>query len=383
MDEAEQISSNLGNPFSKINRIHNDAAEWMKTHHDLLQRCGIGTLANNSSSEKKCPVSIDEVNGATESASKDLSVDLDEAKELEKMAAQSQDWFDQALKFAPKRNKRVVSSKKPCDGKCTMDKVVSLIETSSTIPMDTSEDVERLQLLLSEVQSWRLQAQRELKEITDTVNTLVGERVRFYGKSNEFLKDQAESMEVETEADISIHVDEKKDPTESHDKLPTFKRKGIDIYKMVDGLARSSDSVQIMTFEEEVAVQLSGTLKWCKKASEIIDSHEDIFTDKRWKRDLDALIKDSSSMELSYQTVTVPLPDDGSEEKHIFDMLKKSIGILISDDLSRLEILRAKRDNYYVWCKKATDSYIESDKRVPLKELTALSEECKIYPPSK
>ena len=350
----------------------------METHRDLLQRCGINAGTPNDS-ELKYPVSIDEVNDAIKSAARDLAVDLDEAKKLEDMAAQSQTWFDQALIFAPKRNKRTVGNNKICAERCTMDKVVSLIESSTTIPMDTSEDVERLQLLLSDVQSWRLQARQNIIDISQTIDILAEERIRFYGKSNEFLKDQAEPMELETGGTMIPNDDEKK----GEDTPLAVKGNGIDVYKMVEALVKSIDSVDILTFEEEIAKQVETIMKWCKKASGIIDAHENIYTDKRWKRDLNALIKDSSAINLSYVNCTTPLPNDDSESKIIFDALKNSIGALQSDDLSRLDILRVKRDGYYAWCKKANDSYIESDKRVPLEKIAALAEECKIYPSSK
>jgi|AntRauTorckE5430_2_1112549.scaffolds.fasta_scaffold00595_4 hypothetical protein len=345
----------------------------MKTHRDLLQRCGIN-VDTPTINGIKYPVSIDEVNNAIESASKDLAIDLDEAKKLEDMAAQSQNWFDQALKFAPKGNKRVVGSQNNHSEKCTMDQVVSLIESSSTIPMDTSEDVERLQLLLSNVQSWRLLAQANISAISQTIDNLADERIQFYGKSNEFLKDQTEPMESE-----NASTDEKK----AEDTPLAVKRNGIDVYRMVEALVKSVDSVDILTFEEEVAKQLDTIMKWCKKASGIIDAHEDIFTDKRWKRDLNTLIKDSSTVDLSYVKFATSPPDDGSKERIIFEKLRKSTGALSSDDLSRLDILRVKRDGFYAWCKKANETYIESDKRVPLEKIAALAEECKIYPPSK
>ena len=171
----------------------------MDTNLILLQRCGVefGGKADTTSMN---PVSIDEVNSAIESAAKELAVDLDEVKVLKEMADQSQDWFDQALKFAPKRNKRVVGSKKDTVKKCTLDTVISLIESASSIPMDTTADVGRLQLLLSDVQSWRLESQMKIKDIASVINSLVHERNKFYGEPGKFLdEDSFEPMDVDEE----------------------------------------------------------------------------------------------------------------------------------------------------------------------------------------
>lgn len=405
MEEAEQIPTNLGNPFIKVNRIHGDAKSWMEQNKDLLQRCGI-QLGIPAEVGSKKPVSIDEVNGAIESAAKELSVDLDEIKKLKEMAAQSQDWFDLALEYAPKRNKRIVGSKKDTQEKCTMQKVISLIESASNIPMDTSEDVERLGLLLSDVQSWRLEAQVKLKEVAATLIVLGDERVENYGKPDQFLEASVhDSMDVEDEKDDAIdgtrndmNAETKDDDATSNistavkanaqdvpqDASDSNKSEnGADVYKMVENLAKSFGSVSILTLEEEIIKHLEVMMRWCKKGAGIIDSHEDVFTGKRSKKDLDALINESAKLYLDGAIFSLPLPEDGSEEKAILSALEKSVADFISDDMKRLQILQTQRDNYYSWCQKANEAYVESDKRVPVETLQSLAEECSIYPSSK
>lgn len=393
MEEAEQLPTNLGNPFIKINRIHNEAEDWMETNQILLQRCGVdfGEKADTSSMK---PVSIDEVNNAIDTAAKELSVDLDEVKLLNKMAEQSQGWFDQALTFAPKRNKRIVGSNKDKVEKCALEKVVSLIESASSIPMDTTEDVERLRRLLSEVQSWRLDSQMKIKDIASTIKVLIHERYQFYGKPDKFLEVASpEPMDVESPSkdDSSVKNDQSwADPVEQPSlnangmsNSSPDKRNGNDVYKMVETLSKSADSVYILTLEEQIAKQLESIMKWCKKIAPIIDSHQNVFVEKRWKKDLDVMIRDGSEMNLSNDKFTVPIPSDGTEENAILEMVTKSIVELVSGDMTRLTNLRHKRDEYYLWCKNATEAYIESDKRVPFETLVGLAAECSIYPPSK
>jgi len=363
----------------------------METNRILLQRCGV-EFGQKSDAKKMKPVSIDEVNSAIESAAKELAVDLDEVTVLKKMAEQSQDWFDQALKFAPKRNKRVVGSKRESIEKCTMDAVISLIESASNIPMDTSSDVGRLRLLLSDVQSWRLESQIMVRDIASAIRSLVKERNDFYGEPRSFLEEEAaEPMDLDEENVVSkessspygVSNDSAPSPSASGNALSSSKADNIgnDVYKMVQNLHKSTDALHILTFEEEIVKRLDVIMKWCKKVSFIVDSYEDVFVDKRWKHDLDTLITETSDMNLDHEKFTVPMPDDGEENK-IFNEVSKSVFELISAESARLSRLQAKRDEYYSWCKKATDSYIESDRRVPHETLLDLAKECSIYPPS-
>jgi hypothetical protein len=358
----------------------------MESNKVLLQRCGV-EFGDKVDILSMAPVTIDEVNQSIESAAKELAVDLDEVQVLKTMAEQSQGWFDQALKFAPKRNKRVVGNKKETIEKCTMDDVVSLIERASSIPMDTSADIGRLRLLLSDVQAWRLESQMKIKDISSGIKFLVKQRNEFYGEPNQFLNElSSEAMDVDGKDEIIAVKSESFSSTDASGVALTKtleKSRGGDVYKMIENLSQSTDSSHILTFEEEIVKQLEIIMKWCKKSSLIIDSHENVFIEKRWEKDLDALISEGSERYLDDHKFTGPLPLEGSEEKIILAEAKKNIFDLVSGDTIRLSRLQTKRDEFYAWCKKATDTYIESDRRVPHETLLSLAKECSIYPKSK
>ena len=80
------------------------------------------------------------------------------------------------------------------------------------------------------------------------------------------------------------------------------------------------------------------------------------------------------------------VPESSDSEVEEIKMLQETqngIACITKEEISRLEILRVKCDEYYKWCEKVSESYIESDKRVPLEVLTNLAQECEVYPSSK
>ena len=149
----------------------------------LLNRCGIEIQKPTNAPIRS--LTLDEVNIAIESAAKDLPIDLEEVKQLSKIAKDAQSWFDQALRFAPKRK---VRGNKNLEEKHSIDQIVTLIDEASNVPMDTLVDVERLKMQLSDTTSWRLDTQVKIREIIDLFAALKQERMKYYGLSEDFIK---------------------------------------------------------------------------------------------------------------------------------------------------------------------------------------------------
>ena len=396
VNEAKGIPVNLGNSSIKINRMYAEAKTWFDEYKPLLVKCGIQLekVVNESDCSQQ-KVSIDEVNKAIEVATNDVTTDLEEVKQLEVLVSQSQDWFDSALEFAPKRNKRTVRSKKDLQNKHSIQQVVSLIDRAGTIPMDTSKDLERLRMLLSDVKSWRLQAQVKLREITAAFGSLREVRIRYYGSPDRFLEAAIEKeheqvhIEEETEAvDNDIESlcanGNQSDSEESSIRSPSksnFTNGGNNVYKIVSNLVKSAEVMSIYSFEEEVAEKLLIISKWCKKAALLIASHTDVYINKRWKKDLDSLICEGEGLRVWNDDTDFTSKTD-TEEMVLLTNLKKNVDSFISGDIERLKILRIHRDNFYSWCDKANKAYTEGDKKVPLETLKILAEESQIYPPS-
>ena len=385
IDEADKIPCNLGNPYTKISRIHNEASEWMEENDNLLKRCGIVGNLPESSSEHK-PVSIEEVNVAVESANNDISVDLEEAKSLEEMASKSQSWFDQVADVAPvKRSKRVVG-KKHDSTKASVQTVLSLIEKATNIPMDTTESVERLKMLLNEVQAWRLETQQSLKDFNTSLKQVSSSRKDLHRSNSQ--NSTTGDMDIGSKAPENIKDDgtldeEKKETLELSDSLTPEEKTKDDIFRIFENISNTLSLVSILTFEEELIKNLASFMKWWKEACDVVDSHEQIFSDKRWKKDLGSLIQQGPKMQKIIDKSSFNLSDSEVEEMKILEETQYGITCITTEEISRLEILRVKCDEYYKWCEKVTESYIECDKRVPLEVLTNLALECEIYPSSK
>ena len=385
VDEADKIPCNLGNPYTKISRIHNEASEWMVENDNLLKRCGIVGSLPESSSEHK-PVSIEEVNAAVESANNDISVDLEEAKSLEEMASKSQSWFDQVADVAPvKRSKRVVG-KKNDSTKASVQTVLSLIEKATNIPMDTTESVERLKMLLNEVQAWRLETQQSLKDFNTSLKQVSSSRKDLHRSNSQ--NSTTGDMDIDSKAPENIKDDgtldeEKKETLELSDSLTPEEKTKDDIFRIFENISNTLSLVSILTFEEELIKNLASFMKWWKEACDVVDSHEQIFSDKRWKKDLGSLIQQGPKMQKIIDKSSFNLSDSEVEEMKILEETQYGITCITTEEISRLEILRVKCDEYYKWCEKVTESYIECDKRVPLEVLTNLAQECEIYPSSK
>lgn len=385
VDEADKIPCNLGNPYTKINRIHSEALEWMEEHDDLLKRCGIVGNSPESTSEQK-PVSIEEVNAAVESANNDLSVDLEEAKSLEEMALKSQSWFDQVADVAPvKRSKRVVG-KKNDSTKASVQTVLSLIDRATDIPMDTTESVERLKVLLNEVQAWRLATQQSLKDLNTSLKQVSLSRKELHHSKSQ--NSTMADMDIDIKPSVSITADgtldeKKKETSEVSDSLMSEEKTKDDIFRAFDNISNTLSLVSILTFEENLIKKLASFMKWWQKACDVVDSHEQIFSDKKWKKDLGVLIQQGPKMQKMIDKSSFKLSDSEVEEMKMLQETQCGITCVTQEEISRLEILRVKCDEYYKWCEKVTESYIECDKRVPLEVLTNLVQECEIYPSSK
>ncbi len=402
VEEAKAIPANLGSAYVKINRMFSEATTWVDENKDILENCGIQWKVANKESESQShepqrKVSIDEVTKAIESAN-DMSFDLDELQQLKALASQSRDWFDQALELAPKRNKRTVKGKQVCPDKQSVEVVLSLINRADTIPLDTTEDLERLRILLSEYKAWRHQADIELTKIGEQFFNLREERISHYGLPDKFLQGEAigsvnlpnHELEIMTELESSENCDESLDLDDSKtepegDKVNSASGGKI-VYKLISNLIKSAEEMTITSPQEDVAQVLHSVSQWCKKVAIIVSSHNDIYINKRWKKDLDAFISEGEQFLQGENLERWNCDSDPNvgigEETLLLSDLNKNVSNFIKDDIQRLRILRTLRDKFYEWCDKVTTTYANGDKKIPLQTLKVLAEESLVYPQS-
>jgi hypothetical protein len=365
IQEAENIPTNLGNPMLKMNRIHNEVKNWIASNRDFLHRCHIPCIFGEEPEGgwTKKTVSIQEVNAAIESASKELSVDLEEVQQLINMADQSKEWFEECQQIAPIHSKRSVGygRDKP-SSKRSINDVLKLLEAGANVPMDTTKDIERIQILLNDSRTWATSVQHKLLEITNSLQVLSRKRDIIYGPPSEILE-LNESDVIEDNGLDSVEI-------------------AVDTYKMMNDLAQSADDSPILTFEEELVHHFANVLKWCTTSSEVIDSYEDLFGDNKWKQDLAILLKQSNDLDLFDQKFQFSFPSEDSSEFSILVDMNRSATDFVTKEKIRLGKLQEKRNEYDSWCNKVREMYEESAKRIPIETLQLLSEEASEFPGS-
>jgi len=377
VNEANSIPANLGSSLSKVNRMHSDAKSWIDEHEALLKNCGIQWNKTNTNESplhaQKQNIFIDDVNKAIDVARNDLSFNLEEVEKLKALASQSQGWFDRALEFTAKRNKRSINAKKDYANKHTFQEVMSLIDNADTIPMDTSKDLERLQVLLSDVKAWRLRAQIALREIGHSFSSLREERNEYYGNPMNFLQpvDSMDSTDSKMETIAP--------PSES-DLGPMSSNGDVVMCKLVSNLVDSTEEITVRSTEEKITRKLEIVSQWCKKVALIISSHTEVYVDKRWKNDLDILISEGENLTI-WNELDSELEVD-TKDMELIDSLKSNVSSLIFDDIERLKILRIRRDKFYEWCEKVENAYVQGDKKISLEKLQKLANEGLVYPHS-
>jgi len=383
IQEAEHIPTNLGNPMLKMNRIYNEVKGWIESNSDFLHRCHIQCIFGEEPEGgwTNKTVSIQEVNFAIESASKELSVDLEEVQQLINMADQSREWFEEVQQIAPIHGKRSVGyGREKQKSKRSINDVRSLMEAGANVPMDTTKDVQRIQTLLNDTRIWAATVNQKLLEITNTLQVLSRERDEIYGLPNNILEPNEGADMTE---DSDLNSTKLALSTESHQLSISKKNSSThDVYSLMNSLAQSADDSPILTFEEELVLYFANVLKWCKKSSEVIDTYEDMFGDIKWKQELSSLIKESSDLDLFRQRFSFSFPSEDSSEYSILLDMNKTTTDFVCNEKMRLEKLQEKRNEYDSWCNKVQEMYEESEKRIPIETFRLLTVEGSNFPGS-
>ena len=105
--EASRIHANIGSASGKMSRILTQAEGWVKEYETLLVRCNI-VKKDEADSQQHFFVTLPQMAAAAEAAVSGVSLDLDEAKELEKLV----------LRFSCRRSTDLHSEnsfRKPCE----------------------------------------------------------------------------------------------------------------------------------------------------------------------------------------------------------------------------------------------------------------------------
>ena len=213
--EAGQIHANLGNALTKIAKVLSQAETWMKKHNSLLHRCGVlgdGQVDYYTKGTRR--PTLPEIEAAVKDAKQNVALDLEEAITLHGVAKRSQEWIDRSLLVAPKRSKRAAKPKWSAKGRSssssslstagdsekekrrfTIGDIISLIEEAHEIPIDTINDVSRLQMQLDDVKFWQRKAQDELEKVSIGFQTVREAITMTYGEPSEYFNETSAETE--------------------------------------------------------------------------------------------------------------------------------------------------------------------------------------------
>jgi hypothetical protein len=375
-EEGNSIHANIGNGASKISRILAQAEIWYEQHRPLLVRCNLKESTTHS--PRSC-VELAELTKAVDSSASDVALDLDEAVELKKLLKRTEDWFERVSMVAPKRSKRHCRATR---SRFTVEDLVGLIEEASSLPVDTEEEVKRLQMHLSDIQTWRLQASHELEKIglgfeqlRETINLAYGLPKEFsldqfckFQESNgesdceqSDLKeaDNRDSMEVDDPVCINESNEDVNSQTDttstagSDDEANVFSHieKGdSNVHLMIRELQKGAKGKGVITAEAEMADLLESVSRWCVRSLKYLSFPREIF-DKRFFGAFDRFIKEGRELH-GKSKEPARIPGDSSDGENIGVFW----GVVVSDQLERLEILQAEREKFTAWCELANQT---------------------------
>lgn len=347
-------------------------------------------------------VELSELRTAVESAASDVSLDLDEAVALKDLMEKVEKWFDRVTIAAPKRSKRQGRTMRP---KYTVDDLVALIEEASSLPVNTEEEVKRLQMQLSNIQTWRLQASHELEKIGFGFDQLRENVKLAYGLPNEFcldskfnevsdddesLSDNDENNEHDEKMDVEKSTESNKDLEDNcsqsdsastagsnGDGALTHSGKGdSNVHRMIREVQNGAKGNGVLTAEAEMADVLESVSSWCVRSMKYLSSPREIF-DKRFFGAFDRFIKEGQDLHEKSKTSASDSDDD-----KFFKILGSSWGGLVSDQLDRLAILRSERGKFTEWCDLASQ-ILSDEKKMTVEKLKEIADQSRSFPSGK
>mmetsp|Transcript_43531 Transcript_43531/g.49071 ORF Transcript_43531/g.49071 Transcript_43531/m.49071 type:complete len:1967 (-) Transcript_43531:117-6017(-) len=403
VQEGNAIYVNIGNATSKISRILLQAEDWYSSHLQLLTRCGLSSDRNVVTDIHQPFITIPEMSVAVEAAKVDISVDLDEAVKLGNLLERTNNWRERVALIAPKRSKRHGRGN---HSKFTIEDLIDLIEDSSNLPIDTEEDVNRLQIQLSAVETWRSKASKQLEEIVFGFHHLKSHVDAVYGEAKDYSIDQIletdnrdheiKSKKPGSSTNGNLHncihnIDQKMEndmhksnasesestvyPEEDTTIIVRGSNSALDVLRRVKELKDSAKDINVITLEGETGELLDNMSNWFVKSFKYLNSPREIF-DKRFFGAFDRFIIEGESL--------CSMLCGGSEthsksSNELYKRLKQACECAISDQLVRLKIMKAERRKFEDWCLHASQ-ILSDEKKLTHEKLADLAEKSRYFP---
>ena len=426
VDELNEVPANLGNPATKMKRVLGQAESWYDEHKGLLARVGVNDEAEKHSADENGDVPMEGASpskagsaGATKiqydilkeavDSAMDVSLDLEEALALKKLLDDSQDWHDRAMGVSPKRKKRGANKKKgdvsAAPEKPTLEDLLTLVKEAPDQLIDTTVALQRLNMQLNDIQSWRLQAQCTLRDIVNALRDLRNERNLHLGAPEALLSNSAIMAMEEKGTEEADGHDKASTGADAHttgveggattastaaavennglvkDSGESESVNKLGAYQLIANFLKEAKGTGIYTVEEEIAELLGDASEWSSKAAGFIAQPSKLFVKKTFQ-ELDRFIEDGV-----YLLRTAESPDF-AQEGHIDDMallsdITTAWSSLVTDEKIRLEKLQLRRDQFKEWDEKVKEVVEEDEKRLSLDVLRDLLKQGTIYPQGK
>ncbi|KAL3925773.1 MAG: hypothetical protein SGILL_000191, partial [Bacillariaceae sp.] len=377
--EASQIYANIGPAANKMMKILVQAETWYSSYQSLLKRAGVIAAATDGGcSSTRQFVEISELEKSVEDAQSNIPIDIDEAMKVKEMMEAVDHWREQVSLIAPKRTKRHAMG-----SRLTLADLTQLIQDSTKLPIDTTEDVNRLQIQLSTIEAWRSQASTELESIVGGFHQLQTRVLSVYSEAGEFSIDfyskskdsQNEDMEDTGEAKSDTADDAAMHGSDSEDEEVLIGgSSGVEVLRQIKELQDGAKDISVSTVEGELADVLESVATWCIRSFKYLNAPRDIF-DKRYYGAYDRFLSDGQAL---YKKSGIEKPDP--EQDDLSKRMGQAWGKLVSDQLHRLLVLGAERDAFKKWCKEADVLLSDKKKTMTFEKLSSLAERSQTFP---
>lgn len=391
VEEVNRIPMNLGNPSMKMNRIFSQADEWMKKYYPLLQRCGIESSYIPAGAEfvgemSSITLKINDLSTAISDADSDLTIDLDVIVKLRDILNEAQSWIDRVNSALPKHDAR----KKGKLEKHTLQDLSDLIDESTSLIVDVTEELGRLNLELSTTLSWRIQAQINIREITNAFLDFRSERANASAVVVESRIEEPEPLNNTTPTVDGIggsmttrNINSRRPcasvvGTSAYETTSYGEFEGKLVFSLVSNFLKSVKSINVQTPEEGVADELNEVIVWLTKSSKLLNSPSEIY-DRKVISKLDKCIESGRKLVDFEHVMAVEIPED----TQLVDNLRQSWAVVVKDDVAHLMNLQILRNKFIEWCKMADGILASTDKKISIDTLKDLEVQCEDYPSCK
>jgi PLU-1-like protein/PHD-finger len=402
VQEANSIYANIGNGVSKFQKILAQAESWYKKYYPLFVRCNIRGIAPSNSL-----VQIHELKTAVSAASSDVSLPLEEGRELKALGEKIENWFYRASLACGQ--KRQTKGKKLV---FTVDDLIALIDEAETLPVDTKAEVALLQRQCQLVKEWQLRASNDLEGILVGFRYLREAINETYGPASMYKRDRSSEIQAERKcgADdpssennsetcvVALHdrmncdnENKSTDETSSQcdatvstatsdqdmNALANLGNGECTVHLLIKSFCNDSKTTCILTPETEMASLLSKVSRWCLRSLTYIENQQDIF-DKRFFGAFDRFMAEGNAL-LKFSETNGGLTQ-AEGDSSMGDRLRSEWTMIVSDQLERLAVLLADRKEYVTWCNKAEQVLNTEERRPTLDKLNELAVKSREFP---